>query len=433
MNKIKTVIFLIGCISSIHLVIGQYDKDTIFFSKDEIVRKIHSTDNYIGIKVDNKKSLKAKGVLYNMSGEKILEFEEDTNRILDFIPNELYNQIILINKIWVYPVRYKDEIVAIDIDSGSINWKVRSIASEYLVSPDGKYLLTESNVAGYEIKNEFEVINLMDGSILLTNLELGENYYANWLDNQRVVIYAPEWEIIKNDKYFKEEEGWNQEKRKVHKEKADLYFKLKKDSISKEDFDAQYQAYNDKLDSINKDHATKTRLQPHKVGDEEQEQFVGRPYSFEIKSIYFILYNVVTKTIELEKKYNPDDNIISNIRYNPMGTISIDNEKNIYVLDYKDRFHQLDNNLNVKWSVEMERPYSIYKVIKSDSIFFVVDERKKTEYSIISKNGTKRNLSDTDDLVANKKIDKNSRSKVIDLRTGLEYNNEKNFIKLRNK
>ena len=138
MKYIKIVFIAFVYISSTSRVFGQHKKDTIVFSQDEKVRKIHTTEKYVGIKVDNKKLRKGRGILYNRSGEKIFEYEEDTNRILDFIPNEKYNQIIIINKIWDYPVQFKDELVAFDIDTKSIKWKARSIASVYLIYPDGK-------------------------------------------------------------------------------------------------------------------------------------------------------------------------------------------------------------------------------------------------------------------------------------------------------
>jgi hypothetical protein len=434
MNNIKIALCAFVCFLFTLTGIGQSTIDTIFFSQDEIVRKIHTTEKYIGIKVDNKKLHSGKGILYNRSGEIILEYEQDSNSLFDFIPNDRYNQIIVINKKQVNSIGMLDEIMAIGIDTKNIAWKTRSIASEYLISPDCKYLMTQTYETDADVKNEFRIINLMDGSNLPVNFDLGEYYFATWFDTQRVVLFTIEYEMKRNDSYFEEMEKYRKEISKIRNEKADFYFKYKNDSlISKQDFNIQNQKYLNKIDSIDKEYAPILKIQPNKVGETKPEQNIGRPYSFSTKSLIFIMYNIVTNNIEYEKKIDPGDSIIACIRYESIGSINIDEDKNIYVVDYKDKFYQLDKTFNINWSVKLEQPYSVYKVIDADSIFFVVEERKKNEYNIISKKGEKKLLNATDNPNLTEKIKKKSKSFIIDLRLGNEYDIENNLIKLRSK
>ena len=138
--------------------------------------------------------------------------------------------------------------------------------------------------------------------------------------------------------------------------------------------------------------------------------------------------HIVTNEIEYERTYDPDDNILVNLRSNSTGAINVDQDKNIYVLDYKDKFHQLDNKFNINWSVKLKQPYAVYKILDSDSIFFVVKEKEKNEYSIISKKGKKHLLDSAVNPILSDRIKKETRSYIIDLKSGIEFDGENRLL-----
>ncbi len=391
---------------------------------------MHTTEKYVGICGFNSKLRKPMGILYSRSGEKLFEHLPDSAKLFDFIPNDRYNQIILINKISKYPVQYKDELVALDIATKSIKWRARAVAPKYIISPDGKYLMTGFSVStADERKSEFGIINLVDGSMLPVDFDLGDFYIAAWYDTQRVILHTRVWERKRNDQYFNATEKYQNELNKLNEEKKDLHRNYKQDRLmSKQYYTTQIQKLNYKIDSIEKDYNSRSMLRPIKVGDTTTTQFIGRPFDFSIKSLNFIMYNIVTNEIEYAKSYDPDDNILANLSYKRMGTINVDENKNIYVVDNKGKFHQLDNKFNVNWSVQLERPFALYKIIHEEGISFAVREKNKNESSTISKSGKKKLLNAVDNPILFDKTKKPSRSQIIDLKSGIEFDDENRLL-----
>ncbi len=429
MNYIKIVLIASVCISSISRGYGQINKDTIFFSQDETIRQMHTTEKHVGICGFNGKLRKPMGILYSRSGEKLFEHLPDSAKLFDFIPNDRYNQIILINRKSSYPLVFKDELVALDINTKSINWKARAVAAKYIISPDGKYIMTEMSREDDEIRDEFRIINLVDGSILPVDFDLGDYYYATWCDAQRVILYPSRWVIKSNDPNFDAKEKFKNEYKKLSEEKKDLHLKYQQNRLMSEQYyTTQNQKLDNKIDSIDKDHNSRLIASQIKVGDTTATQYVGGPYEFDTKYNNFIIYNIATNEIEVEKSYDWDDNILTSLRYQWCGKINVDEDGNIYVVDYKDRFHQLDNKFNVNWSVQLEIPNRLYKIINEEGISFAVMEVNKNESFLISKSGEKQLLNPADNPILFVKTKKPSITDIIDLKSGIEYDTEKRLL-----
>lgn len=412
-TKIK-IILLINIVFFFAWQITAQTNKYIYLDSSEKVEKLNASGKFIGLLLENKNNYKRKGMLYDTSGNKLFEYKTNTAHLKNFLPNERNLQVIVINEHYDNQTDM-DEIVSYDINNKSVMWKAKAIGLYYIISPDGKYLLTAHHHEDADIRQDsrLNIINLDNGNILPLN-ENYTNFVADWYDSSRIIINTWEFEFVKNEQFTDNFARYAKALDSISKIRAKLYSDLKSGDLSKDEYDTTLLHLNNDQKNII-------------ISQRKQLATQGMPYDSKVREYKLIKYNILTHQIEMEKNIKEGEDFPTLAKQIFIGKYL--GEKNVFVADLN-KLYKLDSNFNLIWNVELEFPF--YEIIENDKIYFVMYEMKGDVYKLITKNGQKQLLSKTDDIVV--KIQKNkleySSSDIIDSRGNFSFNREDNSIKL---
>ncbi len=427
MMKIKrlhlTTTLLLFCLFQLN---AQQEEKIIQFSQNERISQVNTSGKYVGVMLFDKGERKHRGILYDTLGNGIFEVEAgtDTSHLKNIMPNERNDQAVVITKHlkgrhsqWI-----KDEIISYSIPDKKIQWKATMLGGLYKISPDGRYLLTI--IDGYQSDPDLDsghnlgVLNLDNGQLLPIQNEY-HKFRADWFDEERIIIYTWDAELVKNEQFAKKMEDYSKGVDSISKEKFKLYRDYEASKIDSQQYEKRVNQFNE----------AQTKFMRQKRKGLAQ---VGRPLITRIKDPRLIRYNVETNRVEYERVLEPEGTIDFPIRRIDIGKYVGNNTQGIYLKSLKD-LYKLDSNFNILWKTNLYyRDVDGFYYIKGyKGMYFVFKDRNTNKYYRIGNNGKRNELTSNNNPVFRSKMVQ-FYPKVIDLTLPFQFDKKNNRIHFRN-
>lgn len=378
---------------------GQEIIRTINLSENEEIQEIKSNQLYTAVftYTSFKSAEEAyKVCLYDKSGKEVFKktlFEQIPGSV--FFDNNHENIIIVMNG----GVPGSGIIKSIKINTETINWTASSNASRYVISPDGKKLLTA--LPPIDSKAQLQIIDLKTGSV--ENINIGNNYYgAEWFDKDR---------IITCNRITAESSGLNERKPgneidEISAELARLAKLLKENRIEKDKYNKQVKELIDKRRNLISNTPTREDLLKERTKLSLSEIIKKRKSQISKfnndKKFELVLYN--RKTGIVEKRIPMIiNNAVIKMPYEgyDINPISIDKNQNIFVsgsLNKKRHLIQYNKEFQFIKSFPIDK-YSMITRFKigDDYIFREINRQRETKI-LDEEIGKFREILDSDQL-----------------------------------
>lgn len=378
----------------IYLLNGQVNSKVLNLEQNASIQEVGETKNFISIRTGRSEpNRKYSAFVLDKTGNKLLEKTGEDNRFMvQAEAVEPLNYFIVVQQGYegYEGTPGKDDFIqAFDIKTGNEVWQTHANALRYSVSPDGKYMITQSDVTmSGPSGSKFTIMNLQNGTTVSHTLKL-RSWFAEWLDNDRIVIALQQIKKNPDTKNYYENLAKKEKERNtlmdslIH-QRMRLSIELKMRKVSQQEYDDKIAENNQKYDELNKQKAEAVRI----------KNLHQQKPAMMLDASKLMIYNIQTSQIELEKEINAPDGSPMLLRSSSDGgllTISVEpSTQTIYFCARKGNPNVASScltKLNKSLSVTMVTPIAGMKLNKlkvDDEIFFIA-EKKGIQY-VMDKN-----------------------------------------------
>jgi len=373
---------------------GQPQSKVINLENNFNIQEVSETKNYVGVKAGRQEpNFKYTAYVLDKTGNTLLEKTGEDNRyMIQAEAVEPLNYFIIVQQGYegYAGTPGKDDLIqAFDIKTGNEVWQTHANALRYSVSPDGKYMITQSDVTmGGPSGSNFTIMNLENGTSVSHTLKL-RSWFAEWLDNDRIVIALQQ---IKNNpetkSYYEDLAKKNKERNSlidylIH-QRMQLSIELKMRKVSQQEYDAKMADNTQKYDELNKQKSEVERI----------KNLHQQKPAIMLAASKLMIYNMQTRQKELEKEiYAPDGMpiVLGSFSNEDLGTLSVEpSTQTIYFCARKENMDVASSCLvilNKMLSASVVTPLAGMRLIKlkvEDELFFIAG-KQGTQY-VMDKN-----------------------------------------------
>jgi len=367
MKNLTVLILLMFCP---YVLLAQSITKTITYDENEKIVGIQTLNLATAVTTKNKTKNypnQHKIYVYDNAGNLKLQLKN-----LDIIPYTTYiaqnNSIIL--------VMHKSSgrmgvVKSIDIPTGKENWSINCFASDYTISPTGKFLLSAASAIFDPSK--VELINLLNGTQETIEFK-SQQFAADWLNEEEIIFINSVTEIEKRSNKSQS----NSEIGKINEELDKLREQAKNSSITRDEYNDKVNKLVQKKDKLRSEQYARkkkrNRSELIKKKGEMGPKIINRHSTV-------MIYNIFTKTIGNSKAMLINDkNLFVVPNTSDISTINVDPQNNIYVSAYQDGERYLlkyDNKLNLLNSFLLEKGFYLNKITMDDKLVFRVTIKNK--------------------------------------------------------
>jgi hypothetical protein len=440
MKKCVQVLILGTFLIPIYLLYGQPQTKSINLEGNVTIQEVSETKNYVTIKAGRQEpNFKYTAYVLDKTGNKLLEKTGEDNRFMvQAEAVEPLNYFIVVQQGYegYEGTPGKDDLIqAFDIKTGNEVWQTRANALRYSVSPDGKYMITQSHASmGGPSGSKFMLINLQNGTTISHTLKL-RSWFAEWLDNDRIVIALQQ--IKKNPEtknYYEDLTKKNRERNSlidslIH-QRMRLSIELKMRKVSQQEYDTKLAENNQKCSELNKQKSEVERI----------KNLHQQKPAMMLAASKLMIYNMNTHQIELEKEiYAPDGSpiVLESFSNEDIGTLSVEQStQTIYFRGHKgnsDVASACLTKLDKLLGVSMVTPLAGMRLIKlkvEDELFFVA-RKQGTQYVMDKKSGALIQTNKINTKTGEITVDSNLSTTILPIKTyvkGLSIEQKNNAI-----
>jgi hypothetical protein len=364
------------------------------FNSGEKIIYADATENYISTITWRETDRNYKTYLYNWKGESLFEFGFVKAPISQSVPIDQFGFLVIIIG-GDHEAGEPNIIKSFDVHSGKLMWEIQSTALDYEFSPDRNWLIN-SRPLSYCL----ELINIKSGTMKPLNISFQE---AHFIDNKNILLASQTSSRIRED----EDPGVEKIRLAIDeiqetRSKLGYNYQNRITSITKDEYDKQWQKLYAKEDSLNNiiDTITTRTIIKDKDGNILYKSPESKGYKLKHNTVSVVIYNIndgsITNEIQLHDKAG---NNLFIFRELGIGPVHIDQESNIYF--YADvetgnvKFLSLlkfNRNFELQWQKPMERA-SLKKIIQNGNLFFLEHKAGKICF-INNENGVSVDTSD---------------------------------------